>query len=165
MRDLIVRQSTEENAYQTYPVGDLMKRYAVTAFIHAGLNFVQTIQLGLLLKKCNPEIRGTFTIIDCRTLSEAGKEGCRIISIEGSPAFMNFLTTIDKQHQFKILHKKIYINGGKRADSVSEYTAPTLTHKASQQLVKGVNDLIMSSATKMYKHMRAHPDRRYKKLT
>ena len=162
VRDLIVRQSTDEASYQTYPVGDLMKRYAVTAFIHAGLNFLPSIKIGPLLKKCNPDIRGTFTIIDCRTLSDAGKEGCRVISIEGSPAFMAYLATTSKQHQFRILHKKVYLNGGKRSDSVSDYTAPTLTHSASIQLIKGVNDLIMTSATKRYQSQRAFPERRCK---
>ena len=38
VREYIVRQSTSLVAYQTYPVGDMMKRYAVTAFIHAGKN-------------------------------------------------------------------------------------------------------------------------------
>ena len=73
---------------------------------------------------------------------------------------MEYLATTTKQHQFRILHKKIYLNGGKRADSISDYTAPTLTHAASTQLIKGVNDLIMSSASKMYKSLRAFPDAR-----
>ena len=38
VREYIVRQSTSLVAYQTYPVGDMMKRYAVTEFIHAGKN-------------------------------------------------------------------------------------------------------------------------------
>ena len=36
VREFIVRQSTSLVSYQTYPIGDMMKRYAVTAFIHAG---------------------------------------------------------------------------------------------------------------------------------
>ena len=52
----------------------------------------------------------------------------------------------------------MYLNGGKRSVSLSEYTAPKLTHAASSQIVKGVNELIMKSATKMYGAMRAHPD-------
>ena len=73
---------------------------------------------------------------------------------------MNYLATTSKQHQFKIMHKKIYLNGGKRVDSLSDYSAPTLTHEALTRLVKGVNDLIMKSASKMYQQMRAHPEKR-----
>ena len=36
VREFIVRQSNSLVSYQTYPIGDMMKRYAVTAFIHAG---------------------------------------------------------------------------------------------------------------------------------
>ena len=205
VREYIVRQSTALVSYQTYPIGDMMKRYAVTAFIHAGnylnlaktkvtnysptpnnlytllakyspketklitllflpllgLEFLPSVKIGPLLKKCNPEIKGTFTVVDCRTLTEEGKAGCRIVSIEGSPEFMDYLATVPKQQQFKILHKKIYVNGGKRSDSLSEYTAPKLTHAASTQLVKGVNDLIMKSASKMHGASRAQPDNQY----
>ena len=217
VREFIVRQSTPDVSFQTYPVGDMMKRYAVTAFIHAGkksnkqiyintitnpilttnnflarnvkknhpkkpketlsyslyyltcpsssgLTFLPAQKLGSILKKCNADIKGTFTIVDCRTLTEAGKEGCRIISIKGSPEFMDYLATIKKQHQFKVLHKRIYLNGGKRADSLSSYTAPRLNHAASSQFVKGVNELIMQSASKMYNAMHAFPDKRYKTL-
>ena len=156
-RDLIVKQSTDRVAYQTYPTGDLMKKYAITAFIHAGLNLLPSSKIGSTIKLCNPDIRGSFTVVDCRTPKEAGKEGCRIISIEGSPEFLAYLATVPKNHQFKIMYKKIYINGGKRLDSVSANTAPQLTHSASAQLVKGVNELIMKSAQKQYQAMRAHP--------
>ena len=140
----------------TYPLANLPIFLTLST---TGLEFLPSAKLGPLLKKCNPEIKGTFTIVDCRTLTEEGKTGCRIISIEGSPEFMEYLATVPKQQQFKILHKKIYLNGGKRSDSVSEYTALKLTHAASAQFVKGVNDLIMKSASKMYGSARTQTDR------
>ena len=43
---------------------------------------------------------------------------------------MDYLASTPKHRQFKMLHKKIYLNGSKRAGSTSEYTAPRLTHAA-----------------------------------
>ena len=160
-RELVVQQSTDEVTYQTYPTGDMMRKYAITAFIHAGLNKLPSAKIGPTIKLCNPDIKGSFTVVDCRTLREAGKEGCRVISIEGSPEFLEYLASTPKNHQFRILYKKIYINGGKRVDSSSNNSAPLLTHAATTQLVKGVNELIMKSAQKQYANMRAHPDARY----
>ena len=211
VREYIVKQSTLLVAYQTYPIGDMMKRYADTAFIHAGKNtkknlqtklsntnsylpppsfsyltilklnyplsskekttninlpiystdfeFLPSAKIGSIIKKCNPDIKGTFTIVDCRTLTEVGKTGCRIVSIEGSLEFMDYLASTPKQKQFKMLHKKVYLNSGKRADSTSEYSTPKLTHAALALFVKGVNDLIMKSASKMYGAMKAYPDK------
>ena len=102
-RELVVQQSTDEVAYQTYPTGDMMRKYAITAFIHAGLNKLPSAKLGSTIKMCNPDIKGSFTVVDCRTLREAGKEGCRVISIEGSPEFLDYLATTPKNHQFRIL--------------------------------------------------------------
>ena len=160
-RELIVGLSTDDVTYQTYPTGDLMKKYAITAFIHSGLNMLPSSKIGKTIKMCNPDIKGSFTIVDCKTLKEAGKEGCRIVSIEGSPEFLSYLATTPKNHQFKVLYKKIYINGGKRLDSVTAHTGPLLPHAASAQLVKGINDVIMKSTQKRYENMRAFADLRH----
>ena len=102
-RELVSEQSTNEVKYQTYSTGDMMKKYAITAFIHAGLNKLPSAKIGSTIKLCNPDIKGSFTVVDCRTLKEAGKEGCRVISIEGSPAFLDYLATVPKNHQFRIM--------------------------------------------------------------
>ena len=102
-RELVSEQSTDEVKYQTYPTGDMMKKYAITAFIHGGLNKLPSAKIGSTIKLCNPDIKGSFTVVDCRTLREAGKEGCRVISIEGSPAFLDYLATVPKNHQFRIM--------------------------------------------------------------
>ena len=48
VREYIVKQSTLLVAYQTYPIGDMMKRYADTAFIHAGKNTKKNYKLNYL---------------------------------------------------------------------------------------------------------------------
>ena len=87
-RALISLYSTSTTTYVTYPAVNIFKRYVITIFIHHGLKKVHTEMLGILLKGGNPELKGMFMVIDCRTLTADGKENCKVLLLDFTPEFL-----------------------------------------------------------------------------
>lgn len=65
-------------------------------------------------------MKGSFKIVDCRTLTAEGREGCRVIFLDCSPDFLDYLAIKKKNHKFNFIYSYLYINGGKQSDSISE---------------------------------------------
>ena len=136
MRRIIEQMSTPMVSYNTYPAVDLIKRHAVTVFVHDGYDGIPTDLLGPSLKMANPDMHGDFEVIDSRTLKIKGRKDCRLLSLDCSPEFLDFLATKPRNFRYPMISHKVYINGGKRSDSPTEYTAPRLSHEDSAKLVK-----------------------------
>ena len=141
--------STRTTTYATYPAVDIFKRYAITVFIHPGLKKVPTEMLGMMLKGNNPDLRGTFTVVNCRTFTAEGKENCRVLSLDCTAEFLDYLKTTDRNYKFRVGHKGVYINGGVRKDS-GVNNAPRLTEAMVSSILRGSNSTIMRMAAKRY---------------
>ena len=91
---------------------------------------------------------GDFEVVDCRLLKQEGKEECRILSLDPSKEFLDYLATKTRNHRYPLFDHFVYINGGKRSDSVSEYNAPDLSAEAASMLVKSHNEFILQHSAK-----------------
>ena len=140
-RDSVTGQSTNEVTYNTYPAVDFIKKYGISVFIHQGYKGIPNRLLGGGLKGGNPDMVGDFEVVDSRTLRQEGKEDCRVLSLDCSKEFLEYLATKNRNHRYS--HQRVYINGGKRADSVSDYNAPNLDPEAASSLVKSNIDAIL----------------------
>ena len=120
-----------------------MKKYAVTVFFHSGYKKFRANQLGPGLKGGSQDMQGDFTIVDCRTLVGDGRQHCRLLSLNCSEEFLNWLATKTKNHRYPAYHSSVYINGGRRSDSTTDYNAPKLTSEATNNLLKSNNKQIM----------------------
>ena len=149
-RALIVSCSTATVRFATYPVTNVMRRYAITAFLHQGLKHIPSKLIAQVFKGCNPDLKGSFTIVDCQTIVEGDRAGARIVSFDPSPEFMAYLATTPKSHKFRMAHKRIYINGGIRADSVAAKKNPLLTPEAASAFLNGAKDTIMRSSMRQH---------------
>ena len=78
-RALLSYLSTDKAIYNMYPAANLLKKYAITVHIHSGFKKIKTRNLGPGLKGGNPDMKGDFTVVDCRTLTGEGKENCRLL--------------------------------------------------------------------------------------
>ena len=145
MRRIIEQMSTPMVSYNTYPAVDLIKRHAVTVFVHDGYDGIPTDLLGPSLKMANPDMHGDFEVIDSRTLKIEGRKDCRLLSLDCSPEFLDYLATKPRNHRYPMISHKVYINGGKRSDSLTEYTAPRLSHEDSAKLVKSHSGWILET--------------------
>ena len=185
-RTLITSCSNDTISFATYPATEVLKRYAITAYIHPGLKHIptkmlaqvfkgyvnyayylntylklarvnlnihlliakpiNTYQLKLILyssssssslRSCNPQIRGSFTLVDNRTITSGDKIGARIISFDPSTEFMDWLKTTKRSDKFRMAHKRIYINGGHRADGRTARNTPPPHSPGSYLLPRG----------------------------
>ena len=80
-RELIISCSTPSVRFATYPTTNVMKRYAITAFLHQGLRHIPSKMIAQVFKGCNPDIKGSFTLVDCQTIIEGDRKGARIVSL------------------------------------------------------------------------------------
>ena len=93
---------------------------------------------------------GDFEVVDCRTLKQEGKQDCRILSLDCSKEFLEYLATKNRNHRYPLFDHHVYVNGGKRLDSTTEFDAPDLSAEVASMLVKSHNDYILKqSAYKM----------------
>ena len=90
-RDSISGQSTDDITYNTYPAMDMIKKYGITVFIHPGYKGIPNHLLGRGLKGGSSDMKGDFEVVDCRTLKQEGKEECRILSLDPSKEFLEYL--------------------------------------------------------------------------
>ena len=92
-RDCISGQSTPQVTYNTYPSVDLIRKYGITVFIHAGFKGIPPAILARGLKGGSDDMKGDFEVVECRTLKQEGKEDCRILSLDCSKEFLEYLAT------------------------------------------------------------------------
>ena len=124
----------------------MLKKYAISVHIHSGFKMIETKLLGPGLKGGNPDMKGDFEVVDCRTLTGEGKESCRLLSLSCSTEFLAYLAGKTKNHRYKLYGSKVFINGGKRIDSKSEYNAPQLPSDITDKLIKANKNQIMTYA-------------------
>ena len=119
-RNLIRTRSDHLNQFETWPACDIIKANGISIYLHAGFLPIHVKNIGISLKGCNPDMRGSFKLIDCRTLTAEGRQGCRVISLDCSAEFLDWLATKPKNYRFGFLYSYLYINGGKRSDSLTQ---------------------------------------------
>jgi hypothetical protein len=96
-RDLIRSYSTEKVEFETYPITAILKRHAISAYLHSG-HYVRNPQLAAVIAKCNPGLKGRFTLIDVKELKPKLEEKRpatapppRIITLDGDREFLKNL--------------------------------------------------------------------------
>ena len=142
-RDRLAGQSTDMVSYNTYPAVDILKKYGITVFFHAGFKGIPTHLLGGGLKGGNPDMKGDIKIVESRTLKFEDREECRPLSLDCSEEFLQYLATKTRNHKYNVYRMKVYINGGKRSDSQSEYNAPVLDAETSTKIVQSNSGVIL----------------------
>jgi hypothetical protein len=75
----------------------------------------------------------------------------RVVTINGSPAFLDSLARFTKNHKFKLGYKFVYLNGGVRRDSsessrTETADTPALPDAQISDLLKSHQDLIVAAA-------------------
>jgi hypothetical protein len=119
-RQILRDFSSEAISYETYPTATLLKKHAVTMFLHDG-HYIRNEQIGPIFARRNPELAGKFTIASIKELKPrpgAGEKSTmppRVVTINGSPSFLKNLAGFSKNH--KLGYKMVYLNGGMRRDS------------------------------------------------
>ena len=68
-----------------------------------------------------------------------------MVSLDCSPEFLEYLATKPKNHRFAFLYF-LYINWGKRSDSLSVYNTPALSPEASSQIHQWKGGEVMKTA-------------------
>ena len=91
-------------------------------------------------------MKGSFKLIDCRTLTAKGRQGCGVISLDCSPEFLDWLAKKPKNYRFGYLYSYLYINGGKRSDSITQYNTPALSPEASSSIHQWKGGEVMKTA-------------------
>ena len=91
-------------------------------------------------------MKGDFEVVECRTLKQEGKEDCRILSLDCSKEFLEYLATKTRNQRYPLFDHHVYINGGKRLDSKSNADAPELSPEVASLLIKTHNDYIMQQS-------------------
>ena len=145
-RNLIRTRSDAHTQYETWPACDIIKANGISMYLHAGFQPIEVKNIGISLKGSNPDMKGSFKLVDCRTLTAEGREGCRVVSLDCSPEFLDYLATKPKNHRFAFLYSFLYINGGKRSDSLSVYNTPALSPEASSQIHQWKGGEVMKTA-------------------
>ena len=112
-RDSIAGQSNSMVTYNTYPSVDLIRKYGITVFIHSEFRGIAPDLLASGLKGGSDDMAGDFEVVDCRSLTQEGKEECRILSLDCSKEFLDYLATKTRNHKYPLFDHHVYINGGK----------------------------------------------------
>jgi hypothetical protein len=161
--------STDEVQYELYPTAPLLKKHALTIFLHDG-HFIRNGRLATTIAKCNPGLKGTFTLVDIKELSPKLKPGetrdlakpvPRILTLNGDAEFLKSLEQFNKNYRFKLCNKVFYLNGGVRRDSSSETVAsaqssPDLPISQISGLLKAHNAQILAEAKRQEAQRNAH---------
>ena len=164
-RQLIRAFGSGDIQYETYPTATLLKKHAVTLYLHDG-HYIRNEQIGPIFARKNPELVGKFTVASIKELRpkvdgsrEPSTMPPRVIPINGSPQFLKSLEKFPKNHRFKLGYKVVYLNGGVRKDSSETSkseaaTAPDLPAEQLSNILKSHEDLIVS-ATRRQEEERA----------
>ena len=88
-------------------------------------------------------MRGDFEVVESRTLKFEDRDECRLISLDCSEDFLKYLATKTRNWKYNAYGMKVYINGGKRSDSQSEYSVPELSKETSTKIVQAHSGIIL----------------------
>jgi hypothetical protein len=162
-RGIIRDSGSGDISYETYPTATILKKHAISMFLHDG-HYVRNDQIGPIFARRNPQLEGKFTIASVKELkTKIGQEKstmpARVVTINGSPQFLQSLSKFHKNYKFKLGYKFVYLNGGVRADtseaSVQEMaSAPALPLEQITDILKSHQDTIVS-ITRMQEAERA----------
>jgi len=147
--------STEAMMVETYPVSDMLKRYALTIFLHRH-HTVPDHRIGEVIKIHNQGLKGSFTIIYTKRIKSGPREGARILSLSASEDFLDSLSRYDKNHRFRLSHKRFFITGGVRKDSSPSAPLPSLPADQVSSLLQGNMSKILENATRQVEERARH---------
>jgi hypothetical protein len=143
--------------YETYPTATLLKKHAVTVYLHDG-HYLRNEQIGPIFARKNPDLVGKFTIASIKELKPKVGDGRdmstmppRVVTINGSPEFLDSLAKFPKNYRFKLGYKMVFLNGGLRKDSSESSKAeasgaPELPAAQITDILKSHQELIVAAA-------------------
>jgi hypothetical protein len=151
--------STPEVEYELYPTAPILKKHALTIYLHDG-HFVSNARLATTIAKCNPGLKGNFTLTDIKEMRPRVAPGQtlnpdkplpRILTLDGDEDFLRSLAQFNKNHRFKLANKNFYLNGGVRKDSAPETmesakALPPLPPSQISEILKAHNERIIAEA-------------------
>ena len=154
-RAILRSYSTEAMMVETYPVSDILKRHALTIFLHRH-HHTPDHRIGEVLRIMNPGLRGSFTIIYNKLIKSGPRTGSRIISLDASEEFLNSLSKFEKNHRFRLANKKFFISGGIRKDSSPSEPLPVLPSAQITNLLNSNMGLILANANRQVEERQRH---------
>ena len=147
--------STPELGVETYPVADLLKRYALTIYLHRQ-HSVPDHRIGECIKIHNQGLKGSFTIIFNKKIKTGPRTGSRILSLSASEEFLQSLAQFDRNHRFRLSNKRFYITGGIRKDSSPSAPLPPLPTDQVTSLLHGNMAKIIDIANQQLEERSRH---------
>jgi hypothetical protein len=139
--------STPQMEVETYPVADLLKRYALTIFLHKH-HSIPDHRIGEVLKIHNQGLKGSFTIIYNKRIKTGPRQGARILSLSASDEFLDSLSAYERNYRFRLSNKRFYITGGIRKDSSPAAPLPSLPSAQVSSLLQDNMSKIIDNANR-----------------
>ena len=152
-RGILRSYSTDDMLVETYPVSDILKRHALTIFLHRH-HHTPDHRIGDVLRIMNPGLKGSFTIIYNKLIKSGPRQGSRIPSLDASDEFLESLSRFDKNHRFRLANKKFFISGGIRKDSSPTEPLPKLPSAQITNLLTSNMGLIVANANRQVEERR-----------
>jgi hypothetical protein len=147
--------STPELGIETYPVADMLKRYALTIFLHRH-HSVPDHRIGEVIKIHNQGLKGSFTIIYNKRIKSGPRAGARVLSLSASEEFLESLAQFEKNYRFRLSHKRFFITGGVRKDSSPSVPTPSLPADQVSSLLHGNKAKIIENANRQVEERSRH---------
>jgi hypothetical protein len=144
-RDILRSFSTTDMMVETYPVSTILKRYALSVYLHRH-HPCPTQHFGEIFALCNPGLKGKMTVIDVKEIKGGPRAGSRVFTLEGDEEFLQCLSQYERNHRFRLANKKFFINGGARKDSSSAVNVPDLPRDQVYSLLQANLDKIVANA-------------------
>jgi hypothetical protein len=154
-RAILRSYSSEEMIVETYPVSDILKRHALTIYLHKH-HHTPDHRIGEVLKIMNPGLKGSFTIIYNKLIKSGPREGSRIISLDASEDFLDSLAQFEKNYRFRLANKRFFISGGVRKDSSPSEPVPKLPSEQITSLLNSNMSLILANANRQVEERRRY---------
>jgi hypothetical protein len=154
-RTILRSFSTQAMEVETYPVADMLKRYALTIFLHRH-HSVPDHRIGEVIKIHNQGLKGSFTIIYNKRIKSGPRAGARVLSLSASEDFLESLAQYDKNHRFRLSHKRFFITGGVRKDSSPSTPTPSLPAEQISSLLQGNMAKIIDNANRQVEERCRH---------
>jgi hypothetical protein len=154
-RAILRSYSSEAMIVETYPVSDILKRHALTIYLHRH-HHTPDHRIGEVLKIMNPGLKGSFTIIYNKLIKSGPREGSRIISLDASEDFLDSLSQFEKNYRFRLANKRFFISGGVRKDSSPSEPVPKLPSAQITSLLNSNMALILANANRQVEERRRH---------
>jgi hypothetical protein len=112
------------------------------------------------MKIHNQGLKGAFTIIYNKRIKSGPRAGARVLSLSASEEFLDSLSNYEKNHRFRLSHKRFFITGGVRKDSAPTLPTPSLPADQVSSLLHGNMSKIIENANRQVeercRHLSAH---------